>query len=320
MKASKASRLFISAVIVIILCFIGLILIKVLGSRPSSQDTSSLDAQPQESTASSPLQKANTEDPYEAGSELFQLWQSQSPIERALGAFNYNDLQAARELKEIGQECYGADFLAHQGDIVQLLRDKNLIYHNFGYAFLPDQPASHTPLSESGYQLDVPLMLQSDPRWARLPYGSLPEDTMRLGGCALVSLAMVESYLVETSVSPVDILDWSGNDYWVGDEGTSWQIFEDFAEAFGHAYTNHQMDFAAAMEAIRQGEVVVASINPGYITPVGHILVIRGYDPVNHLVYINDPNDNPVNMFSIQGLSEDYFHADAINYWAFGSD
>lgn len=238
-------------------------------------------------------------------------------IDEALENFSYDHPESFAHLKEMSRNLYGEDFLGNQDEIIKTLKDNDMFIINFGYAFLPDHPAPYTEVAASARQIDSPLMLQSDPQWSRVPYGTTEEDTMRLGGCALVSLAMVEATFGDPSTDPLDILDWSGNDYWVGDDGTSWMIFEDFAKEYGYNFENHGNDLEAALEDIHQGKLVIASVNPGYITDVGHILVIRGHDPENALVYVNDPNDNPYTMYSIQGLPEYYFWEDAINYWSF---
>ena len=69
------------------------------------------------------------------------------------------------------------------------------------------------------------------------------------------------------------------------------------------------------MHALENGEVVIASVDPGTFTDVGHILVIRGYQ--DGKVYVNDPNDDPSKMFSVQGIDESVFLNEGVNYWSF---
>ncbi|MGX7106478.1 C39 family peptidase [Hutsoniella sourekii] len=238
--------------------------------------------------------------------------------EEALKQFSFNDPDKVATLQKVATAKYRGDILPHQEEIVKEIEKNKLKIENLGYAYFPSHPMEFTPVVESARQINVPLMLQSDPRWAKLDYGPTDEDNMRLAGCALVSLAMVDAGFNNPQTTPVDILNWSKDDYWVDEAGTSWQIFPDFAKAFNYTYKDHGNDLDSALEAIDRGEIVVASVDPGYITPVGHILVIRGHDPVNKTVYLNDPNDNPKNMFSLQALSEDYLLDEAINYWSFG--
>lgn len=281
----------------------------------SSQESNSISSEA--SSAKQANEESVTDQELMAEEETFNEEYLPMDIERALGAFNYNHPETFSLIEEQAIYSFHNDFLTHQHEILTLLGDKNLRVENFGFAFLPDFPAQHTQIEDSGYQLDVPLLLQSDPRWARVQYGD-PTDRMRQAGCALVSIAMVESYLEETIISPEVILNWAGQDYWVELEGTSWQIFEDYSKHKNWKFKNHGDDLENAMKAIKSGRVVIASILPGTITPEGHILVIRGYDPENNLVYVNDPNDDPSHMYSIQGLDEDIFINEAINYWSFG--
>lgn len=126
---------------------------------------------------------------------------------------------------------------------------------------------------------------------------------------------MIESYYQNRIVEPNEILNWSQNDYYVHNEGTSWQIFYDFAIEHGYQFENFGSNFYDAMEALNQNRIVIVSVQPGHFTEVGHILLIRGYDSENRKVYVNDPNDNAEKMFSIQGIDEDILLEDSLNFW-----
>ena len=245
--------------------------------------------------------------------------QSSQPInlEQALGQFDFQTPETFEAVKRFAELRFGRDWLKNQPTIVELLEDKNLIQENFGYAFLPANPSKYTKVSESAYQIDVPLLLQSDPRWSRVHYGSEEYETIRIGGCAIVSLAMVEAAFGDASTTPDDILKWAKTDYWVDHDGTSWQIFEDFAKKYGYEMTDHGDELDAALAASEEGEIVVASISPGFMTEVGHIFVIRGYDPEDEVVLVNDPNDNPVNMFSLHGVEAHHLREEGRNYWSY---
>ena len=208
-------------------------------------------------------------------------------------------------------EQYQNQYLENKNDFIDLMDDANLNIEEDSHLFLPKNPAQYTQSSRT--QLDVPLLLQKDQNWRTTPYGS--NDTNQLGenGCAILTLAMIDSYYKNTIVEPKEILKWSGDQFYVHNQGTSWMIFHNFADYFGYQFENFGNNFYQAMAALDQGRVVIASVNPGYFTSVGHILVIRGYD--NHQVYVNDPNDDVNKMFSLQGIDESIFLAEGINYW-----
>ena len=217
-------------------------------------------------------------------------------------------------LSAIGSDNYKTDLLASQSDILKGIKAINGNVEELGYLFLPDKPATVPQLQEVK-QLDIPLLLQKDPQWRSVRYGS--DTTRELGenGCAILSLAMVHSYYSERDVTPQDIISWSKETFYLHNQGTSWNIFHSFAEQYGYTFFNHSNSFASAMHALGNGEVVIASVDPGTFTDVGHILVIRGYQ--DGKVYVNDPNDDPSKMFSVQGIDESVFLNEGVNYWSF---
>lgn len=166
-------------------------------------------------------------------------------------------------------------------------------------------------------QLGMPLLLQKNPKWAALNYGFDSEtDDLATNGCAIVSLAMVLSYVQATDVTPITILEWAQNNYFVAGQGTSWQIFDDFSTYYQVNYQALGNDFFAAKEQLRQHKAVVVSVNPGTFTTTGHIMVLLMNNQGKIVVF--DPNDSPEKNHYQQSFSDEIFQQEALAYWAFG--
>ena len=221
--------------------------------------------------------------------------------------------EVSQLIADIHNPNYNQDLIASQNAIMASINKNNQNPAELGYLFLPKQPAELQQLQQAK-QLDVPLLLQKDPKWRSLNYGSDTTGELGENGCAILSLSMVHAYYDNPKVTPMDILKWSQDRYYLHNQGTSWMIFYDFAQDFGYQYMNYGDNFVAAMDAVNNGEVVVASVDPGKFTEFGHILIIRGYD--NGYVYVNDPNDDPSKMFSIQPIPESVFLNEGTNYWS----
>lgn len=227
---------------------------------------------------------------------------------------NENDSKkSAQAIQALIQANYHSNYLAAQDDILAAISNQSLDAETMGGVFLPKEPANYTQSTQK--QLDAPLILQKDPQWGKLHYGSNGTESIAENGCAIVSLAMVDSFLKSKEVTPQDVLNWSKQEYYVHNQGTSWTIFSDYAQAHQINFFNHGDNFYEAMQAVQNGDIAIASVAKGYFTEVGHILVIRGYENGN--VYVNDPNDDPTKMFSVQPIPESVFLEEGLNYWTF---
>ena len=216
-------------------------------------------------------------------------------------------------IQDIQPSNYQENLVGAQSSIMNAIDKNKLDPAELGYLFLPERPAENNNIANAK-QLDVPLLLQKDPRWRKTAYGESPVGQLGENGCAILSLAMVHSYYnPHETVTPQTILDWSKENYYLNGQGTSWNIFYDFAQQFGYQFENFGDNFDNAMKAINDGRVVIASVKPGLFTDFGHILVIRGYE--NGQVYVNDPNDDPSKMFSIKAIPAETFLKEGANYW-----
>lgn len=236
-------------------------------------------------------------------------------LESALSEYTAANTDIQESITNIAQEEFGSDLVNSQAEIISAIDANQLDVEELGYLFLPDHPAKFMATSTDN-QIDAPLYLQKDAQWRTTKYGSNTTQQLGENGCAILSLAMIHATYENRDVNPDEILDWSQEKYWVDNAGTSWEIFYDFALEYDYDFYNYGNDFYGAMDAVNNGELIIASVQPGFFTTVGHIIVIRGYDAESGLVYVNDPNDDAEKMYSIQGLDESILLTEGVNYWS----
>ena len=166
-------------------------------------------------------------------------------------------------------------------------------------------------------QLNVPFLSQHDPRWKNAHYGNDVSKSIWENGCAIVSLAMVDSYFKNQITDPSSIANWAGLKHYAYGLGTKWTIFDDFAKTYGYKVTYHGANVNSALNAVQAGEVGVTSLQPGYFIKGGHIAVIRGYDKGK--VYMNDPYDyqGRVRQNTFMGHDVSHLKQDSRAMWTF---
>lgn len=161
----------------------------------------------------------------------------------------------------------------------------------------------------------LPLYLQTDERWGEVAYGPAgANNDLAHNGCALASLAMIASYWQQANITPERILQWAHNDYFVPGQGTSWQIFADYASQNGYHYENLGNYFNRAKAFMNEGIPIIISVNPGTFTTTGHLMVLTTDSSGALKVY--DPNDSPNKKHYLKTYTSDVFIEEGVNYWA----
>lgn len=164
---------------------------------------------------------------------------------------------------------------------------------------------------------EVPLYLQYDSKWGFLP---VMGGNIASSGCSITSLAMVISYFHQQEILPSDVQEWAwaggANPYYVAPYGASWAIFPAAASNWDLTITPLGTDINAVVSKLQEGEIVIASCNPGTFTRSGHFIVLTGVDE-NGQITVNDPNDNPSKNFHEKTFPPSLFARECAAYWSF---
>lgn len=129
----------------------------------------------------------------------------------------------------------------------------------------------------------VPLYNQLD--FPNTPYGKY--GSVASHGCGITSLAMVASYLQNVEYSPADLAKQFGN--YNTERGSYWILFEDSAEVLELDLQERTYSEKTVMEALRNGQVVIALQSEGLFTDGGHFIVLTGLTEDGKIL-VNDPN------------------------------
>lgn len=128
----------------------------------------------------------------------------------------------------------------------------------------------------------TPYYLQWDNRWA---YDHLYPTNIGISGCGPTSLAMIISRLTGNLVYPNEIAQKASS--YMNDGGMDWIFIDQITKEYGLKTTDVNLDKEKMIEALKDGPLLI-SVNRGYFTLFGHILVIDSYKDGKFI--INDPN------------------------------
>lgn len=149
------------------------------------------------------------------------------------------------------------------------------------------------------------------------PYGN---GTIADTGCGPTCFAMIASDYLGRQVTPVDAIAWCGNTYYVSGKGTSWAYFAAAAGHFNLPCTVVDLgnNINAAVDQLRNGNLVISSQGPGIFTSGGHFIVLSSVD-ANGGIKVRDPNkNNAVNKgYENRTFTASEINASGKNYWAF---
>ena len=122
---------------------------------------------------------------------------------------------------------------------------------------------------------DVVYYNQTDSRWGNNNYGKT--STIAEAGCGPTSLAIVVASLVDSSVTPQEVCDWSyENGYLCEGQGSYHSLIPNGGEHYGLKVEGIGRDTKKLVEALSDGKLVIAIMSKGHFTTSGHFIVLRG--------------------------------------------
>lgn len=156
------------------------------------------------------------------------------------------------------------------------------------------------PISSSSISITKPISyLQTDSRWKNNNYSAKGESkTIGSSGCGITVAAMIIATLKDKNVTPAITAEWSmAHGYKALNQGTYYTYFVPQFSAYGieckrlnlsNLYGNSSSAaHTEALEALKNGNWVIACMGKGHWTSSGHFILLYGYE--NGYIYINDP-------------------------------
>lgn len=171
-----------------------------------------------------------------------------------------------------------------------------------------------TTLPEGNLLMNMPHYFQAD--YKNVSYG---RGTIATSGCAPTSIAMCVSYLKKQIITPVDIVQFTGNQYynWGPGGGSYWSIFPACA-AHWNCNIVETKEVNLVLQALQNGSPVIASMAPGHFTKNGHFIVLTGIASEGNL-YVNDPSKSNYKKYGNQVPAE-WVWTEAKGYFIFKGD
>ena len=165
--------------------------------------------------------------------------------------------------------------------------------------------------------------MQTDPRWAHLPYQTVGEETtIRGSGCGPTCAAMLIETLTGQTFTPVDACGWSlAHGYKAKNQGTYYSYFAPQFDAFGiHCI---QLNYSSVygktdtpvhkemIDLLTDGWYIIACMGPGNWTRSGHYVVV--WSTEGRYVNILDPASKRIDRLC---ADFDTFRSQVKYYWA----
>lgn len=158
---------------------------------------------------------------------------------------------------------------------------------DFLYGYLTSDGSTDGHFTDEEQPEDYPLILQWDPRWGYMPYGT--NGTVGSSGCGPACLSMAVFYLTGNRECTPDVIAQYSLDegHYIEGVGTAWALLDNYPTEFGLTVTHPALSEENLKAHLDKGNILICSVRPGDFTSEGHFIVIYGYD--ENGFKINDP-------------------------------
>ena len=138
-----------------------------------------------------------------------------------------------------------------------------------------------------------------------------PRQTIASSGCGATSMAMVAATFIDPGIDPPTLADFiTANGYRTYNNGVDWGFFP-FAANYYKLPFRQSGSTDEAIQALKDGALIVASMGPRYFTSFGHYILLWGLDGAGN-IFVNDPNSETRTQASYE-----LFRRESANYFIF---
>jgi hypothetical protein len=161
--------------------------------------------------------------------------------------------------------------------------------------------------------LKIPLYYQYQQPWGGIRFG---DGTITTSGCSVTCIAMVFSYLKNSTITPDQVAAWAGFTYHMPGKGAKHEIFPAAARKWGLSCTSLGTNMELVVRALSDGKPVIASMDKGTFTRGGHFIILRGITEEGKIL-VNDPNDNAKKQHFNRSFDLSLIKREAKGFWCF---
>jgi len=123
--------------------------------------------------------------------------------------------------------------------------------------------------------IEVVYFNQTDSRWGNVPFGR--SGTIGTSGCGPAALAMVVATMTNHNVTPREVAAWAvANGFRAEGMGSYHSLMPAGGRHYGLNVEGIGRDSHRLVEALENGNLVIAIMSRGHFTSSGHFIVLRG--------------------------------------------